>query len=552
MSTRTVSDYIVSFLASIGVRHVFGYPGSPLVPLLAAIERQDKVQWVLMQHENAAALAASATAKHTGSLGVCCLTSGPGALQGVCGVADANLDRAPLLALTGLVARSQQGHWDFQDVDQTSLYGAILAQSLTCSSASQVVALLRKLSGYALHHQAAAHLALPVDVLAEPIPDDDPHYDLPERQDIAPSVTVQISDSDIVKCVTALSAQKSVIVVGSRAIGAGAEIEKLAEVLNAPIISSFDGKGIVDESHPHYVGILGVFGHPAVAGTRAILEGSDIVLSFGVDNLKPFLSSARNAQYRRLICCTPSVAGLNYEYAADITLIGGIADIARRIAETAEPLPRTELIKQLSLKRLETMTGILNSMPVEHDPSYTSSLDFLLQLNAHLNDRHNIVVDTGSHALWVSLFLRLRHRQRYVVSSRLGTMGFSLPAAIAVQLADPTRKTIAICGDGGFGMVGMEMATAVQNRLPIVIVVINNGVLQNVLAQQAVPFGTTLHTPDFVAFAKAFGAEGEAIDGDTDVDRVLTKALSHQDGPFLIDVRVSPALLAPLNKWEAA
>ena len=160
MSGMTVADYVVAFLASIGVRHVFGYPGSPLVPLLAAIGRQDTVQWILMRHENAAALAASATAKRTGRLGVCCLTSGPGALQAVCGVADANLDRAPLLALTGLVARSQQGHWDFQDVDQTRFYGSILAQSLTCSSSSQVVALLRKLSGYALQQQAAAHLAL--------------------------------------------------------------------------------------------------------------------------------------------------------------------------------------------------------------------------------------------------------------------------------------------------------------------------------------------------------------------------------------------------------
>jgi pyruvate oxidase len=551
MSSRTLADYIVSFLASIGVRQVFGYPGSPLVPLLAAFERQDRVRWVLMQHENAAALAASASAKRTGSLGVCCLSSGPGALQGVCGVADANLDRAPLLALTGLVARSQQGHWDFQDVDQTSLYGAIIARSLTCSSASQAVALLRKLSGYALHQQAAAHLALPVDVLAESIPDDDPHYDLPERQDITPRVTVQISDGEIAKCVATLSGQNPVIVVGGRSISAGAEIEKLAEVLNSPIISSFEGKGIVDESHPHYLGILGIFGHPAVAGTRAVVEGSDIVLSFGVDNLKPFLSSARNAQRRRLICCTPDVAGLNYEYAADITLIGGMAEIAGRLAAKMQPAPRTELIKELSLKRLETMTGILDSMPEDHDPRYTSSLDFLLQLNAHLNEQHNIVVDTGSHALWVSLFLRLRHRQRYVVSSRLGTMGFSLPAAIAVQMADPSRKTIAICGDGGFGMVGMEIATAVQNRLPIVIIVINNGVLQNVMAQQTVPFGTTLHTPDFVAFAKAFGATGDAIDGNTDVDAVLAKALSHRHGPFLIDVRVSPALLAPLNKWEA-
>lgn len=552
MKSRTVADYIVSFLASIGVRQVFGYPGSPLVPLLAALERQDRVQWILMQHENAAALAASASAKRTGNLGVCCLTSGPGALQGVCGVADANLDRAPLLALTGLVARSQQGHWDFQDVDQTSLYGSILAQSLTCSSASQVVALLRKLSGYALHQQAAAHLALPVDVLAERIPDDDPHYMLPERQSIAPDVTPQISDNDITRCVAALGERKPVIVVGSRAIGAGSAIETLAERLNAPIISAFEGKGIIDESHPHYLGILGIFGHPAVAGTRAIVESSDIVLSFGVDNLKPFLSSAKNAQHRRLICCTPDVAGVNYEYAADITLIGDIEDIARRLAAGVPPAPRTELIKALSLKRLETMTGILNSMPEDHDPNFTSSLDFLLQLNGHLNEHHNIIVDTGSHALWVSLYLRLRHRQRYVVSSRLGTMGFSLPAAIAVQLADPSRKAIAICGDGGFGMVGMEMATAVQNRLPIVIIVINNGVLQNVMAQQTVPFGTTLHTPDFVALAKAFGATGEAIDGSSDVDAVLERALSYRDGPFLIDVRVSPALLAPLNKWEAA
>ena len=180
----------------------------------------------------------------------------------------------------------------------------------------------------------------------------------------------------------------------------------------------------------------------------------------------------------------------------------------------------------------------------------TALLDFLLQLNPMLNEGHNIVVDSGAHTLWVLLYLRLKHRQRYVVSSRLGTMGFSLPAAIAVQLADPGRKTIAICGDGGFAMVGMELATAVQNRLPIVIIVVNNGVLQNVMAQQTVPYGTTLNNPDFVAFAEAFGAKAEMIDGHTDVDAVLQRALSHWDGPYLIELKVSPALLAPMNKWE--
>lgn len=550
MTTRTVADDVISHLASLGVRHIYGYPGLPLLPLLAAIQRQDTICWILMRHENAAALAASASAKRTGILGVCCLSSGPGALQGVCGIADANLDRAPVLVITGLLARSQQGHWGFQDVDQTALYGSILAESLTCSSNAQIAPVLRKLTGYALNQQAAAHLALPVDLLAEPIPDDDPYDGIASPQASISAFANNISDHDITLCVKTLVENSPVIAVGGRAIGAGRQIEELAEALNAPIVSSFEGKGIVDESHPHYLGILGAWGHPAVAATREIVEKSGIVISFGIDNLKPFVSNGRTAQNRRLICCATTIAGLNYEYTADITIIGNMADIAKRIAGAVSPQPRSELTQELSLKRLETMTGILESMPEEYDLAHTSLLDFLLQLNPMLHEGHNIVVDSGAHTLWVLLYLRLKHRQRYVVSSRLGTMGFSLPAAIAVQLADSGRKTIAICGDGGFAMVGMELATAVQNRLPIVIIVVNNGVLQNVMAQQTVPYGTTLNNPNFVAFAEAFGAKAEMIDGHTDVDAVLQRALSHWDGPYLIELKVSPALLAPMNKWE--
>lgn len=550
MTQRTVADYIVAYLASIGVRHIFGYPGSPLVPLLAALGRQDKVKWVLMRHENAAALAAAASAKLTGELAVCCLTSGPGALQGVCGVADANLDRAPLLVLSGLVARSQQGHWDFQDVDQTSLYGAMLDQSFSCTSATQVVALLRKLTGYAIQQRAATHLALPVDVLSEAIREDDPHYAL-ARGPRGFQLTSQPSDHDIAQCVQSIAGLKPVVVVGNRALGAGPAIERLAEALNAPIVASFEGKGIIDEGHPHYLGVLGIFGHPAVASTRAIVEDAGIVISFGVDNLKPFLSGARNAQERRLILCTPETSTVSFEYVADTILVGNLASIAERMRAKLPAVEKSGLVGELSRKRLETMMGILETLPEDHDPRYTNALDFLLQLNGHLDASHSIVVDTGSHALWVALYLRLRQRQRYVVSGRLGTMGFSIPAAIAMQLEEPGKKAIAICGDGGFGMVGMELATAVENRLPIVIVVINNGVLQNVMAQQKEPFGTKLLNPDFVQFAKAFGAEAETVDGESDADAIIRRALAHRGGPYLIDVRVSPSLLAPLNKWEA-
>jgi acetolactate synthase-1/2/3 large subunit len=288
-----------------------------------------------------------------------------------------------------------------------------------------------------------------------------------------------------------------------------------------------------------------------VASTRAIVENAGIVLSFGVDNLKPFLSGARNAQERRLILCTPETATVNYEYIADTILVGSLSATADRLREKLPAIERTGVVQALATKRLETMMGILETLPVDHDPRYTNALDFLLQLNARLDASHSIVVDTGSHALWVALYLRLRQRQRYVVSSRLGTMGFSIPAAIAMQLEDPGRKAIAICGDGCFAMVGMELATAVENRLPIVIIVVNNGVLQNVMAQQAEPYGTKLMNPDFVAFARAFGAVGEVADGEADADAIIARALAHRDGPYLIDLRCSPALLAPLNKWKA-
>ena len=130
--------------------------------------------------------------------------------------------------------------------------------------------------------------------------------------------------------------------------------------------------------------------------------------------------------------------------------------------------------------------------------------------------------------------------------------GIDPAGLIAAQLAEPSRQAVGICGDGGFGMTGMELATAVEHRLPIVLIVVNNGALQNVYAQQEVPFGTTLYNPDFVALGHAFGADGALIDGMADVDAVLTRAFASTDRPFVIELRCPPSLLMPLSKWETS
>lgn len=230
-----VADYLVEFLSANGVQHIFGYPGSPLVPLFRALERQRDVQWVLMRHENSAALAASAYAKMTGRLGVCVTTSGPGALNFVCGVVDAQMDRVPVLALTGLVPTASQGHWEFQDIDQTRVFGSILARSATAVHPKQMTALLRNYVGHAQQHYETVHLALPSDILTTELDPEDDHFRLDSKQLPQPLKLMPPPVGALDMVARELEHyQQIVIMLGRRALGCGTAIEALAEKLGAP------------------------------------------------------------------------------------------------------------------------------------------------------------------------------------------------------------------------------------------------------------------------------------------------------------------------------
>ena len=547
------ADYIVSFLSAAGIRHIFGYPGSPLVPLLEAISRQPSVQWILTRHENSAAMAASAQAKLTGRPSVCVSTSGPGVLNCVCGIADAHLDRAPLIAITGLVSTASQRHSEFQDVDQTSLFSTMLPRSASCVHPSQLPPLLRNFLGHAEQYQAAVHLALPLDILNTEVDADDPHFKvdrarLPARLSLMPppQAALDIVSRDLEEF------NQTVIVLGRRALGCGGAIEELAAKIGAPIITSLDGKGIVDESHPNCLGVLGIFGFPAVETTQRMLKEAEAVLAFGVDTLKPFLTGSKDVQERSLIQCEPDFSSLTQEYHRDRTLVGPLDAIARGLRDRVRPRPESPMIRALAEERQARMQATLSSLAAGRDQRYAHPMDFLLRLNPFLegSEKYIVIFDTGAHTLWAAQYLKLTRRQRVIVSNRLGIMGFSLPAAIAAQLTYPDHRTIAICGDGGFAMVVGEIATAVQYRLPIILIIFNNGVLQNVLAQQATPYGTELHNPDFVALARAFGADGAVVDGGTEVEAVLNQALACTDRPFIIDLHSDPGLEVPLSKWD--
>lgn len=546
-----VADYLVAFLASLGIKHIFGYPGSPLVPLLAALERQSAVEWILMRHENSAALAASAQAKITGDLGVCVATSGPGALNFVCGVADAHLDRVPVLALTGLVPTASQGHWEFQDVDQTALFGVILPRSASCIHPGQLAALLRNYVGHARQHNETVHLGLSSDILSAEIDVQDSMFQLDSQRlpevlnlMLPPEAALDKFAADLDQI------ERIVIVLGRRALGCGEAIEELAEKLGAPIITSLDGKGIVNEAHPNVLGVLGIFGFPAIETTRQILQQADAILAFGVDTLKPFLTDGTDYQRRVLFQCEPDFSSLTHEYHRARTLVGPLKDIAYALQDRVRQRPRSAIIDALVAERQVFIETTHEEIPVFKDFELAHPMLFLMQLNNFLDERSVIVLDTGAHTIWAARYLQLTKRQRVLVSSRLGTMGFSLPAAIAAQLARPDDRVVVICGDGGIQMVIGELATAVQYQLPIILIIFNNNVLQNVATQQAARYGTDLHNPDFVALAKAYGADGAVIDGQTDVNEVLKQAFADRRVPFVIDLRCDPTILLPLSKWE--
>jgi pyruvate oxidase len=545
-----VADYIVAFLGSLGVRHVFGYPGSPLVPLLAALERQEAVRWVLMRHENAAALAAGAHARLTGGLGICVTTSGPGALNALPGVVDADLDRVPLLLLTGLVPTAQVGHWEFQDIDQAHLFGSVLGSSATCIHPGQLAALLRNFVGRAGQQQRAVHLALPSDVLAAGIASAGPFRIDPA---IMPRALALMPPPEAALDIVAAELERfelPLIVVGRRAAGCGPTIEQLAERLGAPIVTTLDGKGIIDESHPNALGVLGAFGFPAFEATTRILRRADVVLAIGVDTIKPFLTEQTDVQHRALIQCEAEFSFLTHEYHRDRTLVGPLGPICDGLRARVRPRTPSPVLAELTAER----AAFERHLAAEPEPAGAGGTvhprDFLLRLGERLPAEAIVTLDTGVHTLWAAQYLRLTRRQRVLVSSHLGIMGFSLPAAIAAQLAAPEAPVVVICGDGGFQMMASELGTAVENRLPLTVVVFNNGVLQNVQVQQQRPYGTAILNPDFVALARAWGAEGVVADAGADLDAVVEAALAPRRAPLVVDLRVDPALRFPMSRWE--
>jgi len=540
-----IADYVISILASRGVRHIYGYPGAAIIPLMDAIKRHPDVEWILMRHEGAAALAASADARVRNKVAVCLVTSGPGATNILTGLADAHFDQIPVLAITGIIPTWKQSQFGFQDLDQAHIFSSTVARSESCIHPDQLPFMLRDCISLAEQQRDVVHLALPFNIqLIETDPNDRRFHFTQWPKPIVqrpPSIAYDILQDEIDKLTNVA------IVVGPRASRCGKEIEKFAEKLDAPIISALDAKGIVADNHPCSLGILGIFGAPGVETTTKILSQIDTVIGFGIEHVEPFICDQSGHQIRKFIQFEPDFSSVTNRYHRERTIVGPLDETALELLKRIAKKDQSALLKKASELKEKLMKSFQG---VETPKEYIHPVDFLTTLSHRLPKNAIITLDVGDNTVWCAKYLQLNDRQPVLVSNQLGVMGFSLPAAIAAQLAKPESSVVSIAGDGGFQMSLAELLTAVQYKLNIIIAIFNNGLLQRVIDQQDKPYGTKILNPNFVEFAKSCGAEAAVVDSTVDLDAILDQAFSNRDKPFLLDVRIDPTVKVPMIPWK--
>jgi pyruvate dehydrogenase (quinone) len=539
----TVGESLARRLVSWGVDTVFGLPGDGINGLMEGFRRcQDEIEFVLVHHEEAAAFMATGYAKATGRLGVCCATSGPGAIHLLNGLYDAKLDHVPVLALTGMQETSVLGTRYQQEVHLDRLYEDVAAYNLMVTNPQQMPAVVDIAIRHALAKHTVAHLTFPNDIQIAPL-DEDPYEHVapataPSSAPIAGYPALAPADDQLRAAADVLNGgAKAAILVGVGALHAREEVLAVAERLAAPIVKTLPGKAVVPDDHPLTTGGLGLLG---TKPSEELMEACETLLmvgtSFPYTKHLPAPNQARVVQ----IDADPSAIGLRLPIEVAV-----VADAKLALQEL---LPRLQPGDREFLTTYQgKMDDWRSDMQALEDPGRTPiAPQYLMHcIDAAATSDAILTCDSGTIATWAARHWTIRGDRQFYLSGNLATMAPGLPYAIAMQHAFPGRQVIAFVGDGGFAMLMADFLTAVRNQLPIKVVVNNNNAYGQILWEQIVlgfPEYAVRHKlpeADFAAWARACGAFGAKVDDPSVLDKVVGELLAH-DGPGIVDCDVNP------------
>jgi pyruvate oxidase len=539
--TATVTDLMAETMVNWGIRHVFGMVGHSNLGLADALRRQEqagRLTYIGIRHEGAAAFAASAYGKLTGRPAACLTIAGPGATNLLTGLWDAKVDRAPVLALTGQVDSQVLGPGAFQEVDLHAAFGSVAAWSQTVLRDSKHVELMNLACKNALLKRDVAHLIFPDEVQTLPA-QDGAAAGSPDGR-VAPS-TIAPPEESVTDALRLLrAARRPVIIVGHGAREHMEAITALAERLGAPVVTTFKAKGQIGDDHPLAAGVLGRSGTPVASW---FMNEADLLLVLGAS----FSNHTGIYAGHPIIQVDFDQMQLGKFHAVDVPVWGEIGVVVARLRaeldgdDLATEDQAAQLAERWSIWRAEK-----NSRAADDRGRGVASAAVFAAMQRTIPDDAVIAVDVGNHAYSFGRYFECR-RHTVLMSGYLGSIGFGFPAAMGAWAAvDGKRPVVAVTGDGGFGQYMAEMTTAVKHGMNITHVLLNNGQLGKISKEQRAGewevWQTSLHNPDFAAFARNCGALGIRVTDAAQLDSALAEAVAH-DGPAMVEVITDPDLV---------
>ncbi|MGK9164870.1 pyruvate oxidase [Inquilinus limosus] len=541
MARPTAGDILVETLIDWGVDTVFGIPGDGINGLIEALRtRQDRIRFIQVRHEEAAAFAACAYAKWTGRLGVCLATSGPGGIHLLNGLYDAKLDGQPVLAITGLQFHDLMDTFTQQDVDLDLIFADVAAYNVRVMGPAHVENVVELACRTALAYRAVSHVAIPADIQSQPVEARTrSERNVPHHVSDVMAVSAQMpSEDQLARAAAILNAgKKTAILAGRGALGTGEILATVAERLGAPVIKPLLGKGTLPDDSPYSTGGIGLLG---TRPSQEALEECDTLLiagsGFPYIEYYPKPGQARAVQ----IDLDPQRIGLRTPVEA------GLVGDTRKVLEAL--LPRLQYREDRSfLAKAQAGMKEWNALMVERGTRQDKPMK--PQVVAHELDRllrHDAIIatDSGTVTTWAARHLTMRDGMMFSCSGTLASMACGLPYAIAAGVAYPGRQVVCFIGDGGLTMLIGELATCVKYGLDIKIVVIKNNTLGQIKWEQMVFLGNPeyacdLQPVDFAAVARGFGIPGWTVDDPARCGEVLRQAMA-APGPALVEAVVDP------------